>query len=365
MLKWKERYLYLNVPNIPSLNKLKEKYNHDYLIKLNYNESNYGPTPIVLNHYFKLENPHTYPDYNSQKLINRLAILFKLKPENFWISNGSDAILDAIPALFSSTKKVENIIIPDLTYGRIEQTSIVRGVKLKKIPLKNGYINLDKTLKSIDTKTSIIYIVNPNMPTGTSYTYDELNNFISKVPSNILVVIDEAYIEFNIGVRNSFKFDHKLIKNYDNVLITRTFSKLFALAGHRIGYMVASEHIVDLFKRAIQIFPVSALSSQVAIKAISDIPYYENICKLNRIEKEKFYKFFDKHKIQHYKTSGNFIYINTKNTKWTNKELRLFLLAKHKILIRNIRKIGLRITIGTKKENVLVRNAIEDFLNEK
>ncbi len=365
MLKWKERYLYLNKPNIPDLDKLKEKHNIKSLLKLNYNESNYGPTPAVLNHNFKLEKPNSYPDYNSQKLINKLADLCKLKPQNFWISNGSDAILDSIPALFSSTKEDENIIIPDLTYGRIEQTSIVRGVKFKKIALKNGYIDLDATLKNIDKKTSIIYIVNPNMPTGTSYNYDELDKFLSKVPTNILVVIDEAYIEFSIGVKKSFEHDHKLVKKYDNVLITRTFSKMFAIAGHRIGYMVASEHIVELFKRAIQVFPVSSLSSMVALKVLTDIPYYENVYKLNKIEKEKFYEFFDKHNLKYYKTSGNFIYINTEDTKWVNKELRIFLLSKHAILIRNIRNIGLRMTVGTKEENILVRKGIEEFLNGK
>jgi histidinol-phosphate aminotransferase len=234
---------------------------------------------------------------------------------------------------------------------------------VQKIPLKNGYLDLSKTLEKINNKTSIIYIVNPNMPTGRSYSHAKIDEFISKVPKNILIVIDEAYIEFAVGIEKSFELDHNLIKKYDNLLITRTFSKMFALAGYRIGYMISSKRTVDLFKKAIQVFPLSRISVQFAYQALLDIPYYENIYLINKDEKKKYYAFFDRNKLDYFESAGNFIYINTKNETWKNAELRLFLLKNHKILIRNVLDVGLRITVGTPKQNALVQKGIKEFLD--
>lgn len=363
MNEWQKRYKELKIPYVPSTKQIKLEHNHDSLIKLNYNESNFGPSPKVLNYNYKVKEPHRYPDYHSEDLIKQLMKLYKLQNDNFWIANGSDAILDWIPALFSTIKKNENIIIPELTYGRILQTSIVQHIDTQKIPLKNGFIDLDLTLEKINKNTSIIYIVNPNMPTGTSYSYKKIDEFISKVPKNILVIIDQAYVEFSIGVQKSFEFAHDLIKKYNNILITRTFSKIFAIAAYRIGYMVASKSIVSLFQKAVQVFPLTNISAQYACVALSDINYYENIYKVNCEEKEKYYSFFESVNLEYYKSDTNFIYIITKNEKWKNAELRLYLLKKHHILIRNILTIGLRITVGTPDENILVRKAIQEFID--
>ena len=364
MIKLNDKYKNMKSPNIPSIEKYKKLYGDD-IIKLNYNESNFGPSPVVLNHKYILREPNRYPDYHATKLINRLIELYNNKfDENyFWISNGTDAIIDAIPSLFSS--RGDNIIIPKLTYGRISQTCVISEIHKKEIPLKDGYLDFDEILNNIDSKTSIIYLVNPNMPTGTAYSEDDIINFIKKIPNNILIVIDEAYIEYSLGVKESYIFDTKLIEKFDNILITRTFSKLFALAGYRIGYVLSSKYIIKLFKNAIQAFPLSNISANYATKALSDINYYENIVKINKKEKDKYYKFFINNNLKFLHSEANFLYIDTSNEKWMNKDLRIFLLTKCKIWIRNVKDFALRITIGTPEQNLLVLKGIKKFLDEQ
>lgn len=356
MIKLKKRYEKLVEANLPNSEAVAKKYGHKELIKLYYNENKYSPSPKV-KEAIKINSPNIYPEYKEPKLIKNLADIFKISQDHFYFANGSDAILDHIPTLFADIEKNDNIILPNLTFGRIETTALVNGIEVKKIPLTEGKIDLDKTLEAIDENTAIIYVVNPNMPTGKINSHNELVSFLQKVPSHILVVIDEAYGEYAFGIEKCYEQDKQLIEEFDNIIITHTLSKLYALGAFRVGYMIARPYITALFRKSYQYLPVNKYSLQAAMAAISDREYYNNIIDIINGEKDKYYKLLDELKIKYYKSYGNFIYVLVPD----NKKFEEFLVSKYAVLIRSVKNNAIRITVGTIDENKLVLKALKEY----
>ncbi len=362
MIKFKTRFQKVNKLNLLYINEVAKKYNHDFIVKLNFNENKFGTTPKL--NILKIKSPNIYPEFRNYKLIETLANKFKLSKDHFYISNGSDAILDALPTLFASAKAKHNVVIPELTFGRIETACVVNDINVKKVDLVNGNINLDKMFEAIDTKTSIVYIVNPCMPTGTLNTKEQLIKFMDKVPTNILVVIDEAYSEYAFGIENSIKMDLELINKYDNLLITHTFSKLYGIASFRIGYAISKPYIIDLFVRALPAFPVNKYSLQAANIVLHEDIFYNDIIKQTHKEIQYLYKEYDRLGLQYFKTNGNFIFIKTGNLKFSNETIQQFVLQDSGIMIKCVRMFALRITVGNHKENVKLINSLRKFFNK-
>ena len=360
MIKLKQRFEKLKKQNLPNTKDEAKKYNHDFIVKLNYNENKFGASS-KLDGAFNIKSPNIYPEFRDHNLVDTLAREFQLSKEYFYVSNGSDAILDAIPTLFASARNGHNVIIPELTFGRIETTCLVNDIDVKKVDLIEGKIDLDKTLEAIDEKTKIIYIVNPNMPTGTLNTKEELIKFMNKVPSDILVIVDGAYSEYSFGIDESIEIDRELINKYDNILITHTFSKLYGIASFRVGYAIAKPYIIDLFYKALQALPVNKYSLQAANIVLNDKPFYNNIIKQTQEEINYLYGEYDKLGLKYLKTNGNFIYVKTDDLKVTNAEIRQFVLEDSGVMIRCVRNQALRITVGNHEENVKLIKSLRKF----
>ena len=356
MIKFKDRFSSLKEANLPNSKDLAKRYGHKEIIKLYYNENKYKPSPKVLEA-LEFKSPNIYPEYKDPIITNTLSEVFNLSSDHFYVSNGSDAILDAIPTLFASRSENQNIIVPELTFGRIETTAVVNGLSVKKIELNDGLIDLDRTLAAIDDKTAIVYVVNPNMPTGKYNNLEAIMHFMDKVPSNVLVVLDEAYIEYAEGIEQAYKNDKVLIDKYDNLIITHTWSKLFALASFRIGYMMAKPYIVSLFRKAYQYLPVNKYSIQAANAVYKDLNYYSNIINITNEEKEKYYSLLDELGLKYYKSKGNFVYILVDN----NQDFYEFLIKKYGVAVRAVRDNALRISIGKPEENELVFKGLREY----
>ena len=356
MIKLKDRFKNLKEANLPNSRATAEKYGHDTLVKLYYNENKYAPSPKVIDS-LEFKSPNIYPEYKEPNSMRVLSERFDLPEDYFYFSNGSDAILDAIPTLFASKTANNNIVLPSLTFGRIETTAIVNDIKVKKVDLVDGLIDLDKMYEAIDENTSIVYIVNPNMPTGKLNPYEKITEFMDKVRDDVLVVIDEAYGEYAFGIDECYKMDKQLIDKYDNLIITHTLSKLYALGSFRVGYMLSRPYITNLFRKAYQYLPVNKYSLQAASIALQDQAYYDNIINIINSEKERYYAVLDKVGLKYYKSYGNFIYILVDN----NKEFEEYLVSKYGFLIRSVKEDALRITVGTEEENNIVLKALEEF----
>ncbi|MGL4951870.1 MAG: pyridoxal phosphate-dependent aminotransferase, partial [Mycoplasma sp.] len=331
---------------------------------MNYNENKLGCSEKVKES-IELLSPHIYPEYEDFELNEIMYKVSEINSKNIYFSNGSDSILDSIPKIFGPLKVNSNIIIPSLTYNRIETTCSICDFEIRRVDLNDGLIDLPKMLATIDANTSIIYIVNPNMPTGKLNSHNDIIQFLEKVPSDVTVVIDEAYIEYALGVEQAYKNDLEIITKFNNVIITRTFSKFYGLASFRIGYCFSSEENIQIFKKLSQYLPVSKYSYQAAIAALKDQSYYDTVLKSSNEEKQILYSEFDKLNLKYYESSGNFIYINAKLSGFVNKDLEDSLLSNYGILIRCVKADGIRITIGTNEENKLLISGMKEFFNVK
>lgn len=206
---------------------------------------------------------------------------------------------------------------------------------------------MEGILNKITSKTKIIYISNPNNPTGTIIEDIELISFLDKVPNSILVVLDEAYAEFV----NSNKFPNslKLIDKYSNICVLKTFSKAYGLASFRIGYGIANEELIEELEKVRVPFNVSAFSQKAAVMALEDEVFLNNCIKKNRQTIEFTYKKLDEYNIDYIETETNFIMINTKN----DGNLISEKLQKNGFIVRPgfpDMESYLRVTIGTKDE---------------
>ena len=328
-------------------------------IKLNTNESPYPPGPKVCSAINKteLENLRLYSDPECTEVRKKLANLYNIKPENLYLSNGSDDILNFAFMAFCGDK--EEAIFPEISYGFYEVFADLYKTKYTKIPMNKDFsINY----KDFLNKNKMIVIANPNSPTGLSLSILEIEEIL-KTNTEAPVIIDEAYVDF--GGESCYR----LIDKYQNLLVVQTFSKSRSMAGARLGFAIGStELIYDLnkIKYSTNPYNINRLTLTIGSAAIDENDYYMDNC--GKIIKTREYT------TQRLKELGldvlpskaNFIF--TKSDKISGKRLYEEL-KKRGILIRHfeISKISEynRITIGTFGEMELLIKAITEIINKK
>lgn len=209
-----------------------------------------------------------YPKPNGVLLGEKLASLNGLKPANFFVANGSEAIICALPRLFSGSNS--EALVPSLTFPMFKTCSLLAGLKVTEVPMTQSLgINLNKFEQLITKNTQLIFLCNPNNPTGSILPKKKILTFLKKIPKNILLIIDEANIEF--GGESMISE----VKNNDNLVVLRTFSKGFGLASLRVGFAVASEKIVSSLEDISQPFATSGLSELLVCSALEDLKFIQ------------------------------------------------------------------------------------------
>lgn len=318
------------------------------VIKLASNENPFGPSPKALEAIVKEEkNLHIYPDQKSILLREALAKKFGLKDTNIIIGNGSDEIMQLAAATF--LKPGEEVIVSENTFSVYEFVARLLDGKPVFVPLKDYTQDLAALAKAITPKTKIIFLCNPHNPTGTFIPAAELDSFLAKVPQNVLVVLDEAYAEF--AEDKTFPDSLKHVKAGKNVLVLRTFSKFYGLAGLRVGYGLAKPELISYLFRAKLPFNVSRLAQAGALAALDDKDFLEQTYINNQEGKKYFYAELDKLGLEYQKTEANFVFINLKKPA---DDLFLQLMKKG-VIIRPLTSFGLpeaiRVSIGTPEQN--------------
>ena len=214
---------------------------------------------------------------------------------------------------------------------------------------------------AITGRTKVIWLCNPNNPTGTIIAPDALTEFIESVPDNILIVLDEAYIDF---VEEKYIDTVKFTKEHDNVVILRTFSKLYGLASFRIGYAIGNPAIVTALTKVKLPFNVAYASQVAAYAAVNDEDFTNRVLKNNRDGLDYYYREFDRLGMRYVRSNGNFVLVYTGvDSNYLEEEF-----IKRRILIRNGAEFGLdkwmRISIGTPEDNRKVTEAFDDILKK-
>lgn len=316
------------------------------VIKIASNENPLGPSPKAVNAIKRsLLEINRYPDSQSFYLKNRLSRFFGLKPENFILGNGSDEVIDIIIKTF--VEEGENIITSDVTFLEYEIISNVLGRRVKTAALKYFKYDLEAIKRKIDKKTKLIFISNPNNPTGTYVNRYELEDFINGLPENILVVLDEAYDTF-IDVDD---FPEGLRYLDKNIIVLKTFSKAYGLAGLRVGFAIGSVKLTSYMERARQPFNVNLLAQAAALAALDDKDFLLKTRKVVLEGKNYLYDCLTGMGLPYVRSVANFILIDVgKDGQAVFKEM-----LKQGVIIRDMQQYGLknyiRVTIGTKREN--------------
>ncbi len=331
-------------------------------IKLSANESALGPSPKAIKEYNKVaKNLKRYPDSDGVYLRNTLSKKFKLDPNRIILGSGSDQIFELVCKAFLN--KNDEVIVPEYSFIIYRIYSKIYGAKIKYAREKNFRISVKNILSKVSRKTKIVFLANPNNPTGTIVSKQELLLLRRKLRSNILLVVDDAYYEY-VKDKN-YLSGMKIFSKSKNVLVTRTFSKIYGLAGLRIGWGYGPKNLIYALNQVKPPFNINRAALFDAVESIKDVKWLNKEIKhVNRWSKI-FYNNFKNLGIETNYSYGNFLLVNFNKIRANAKKIFLKL-AKDGILVRKMDvyniKNSLRITIGNNSENKKFINSLRKII---
>ena len=324
------------------------------VIKLASNENPLGASLKVVEAIkLSLKDAHRYPDGNGYELKRAISQHLDVALEMISLGNGSNELLELIARVFVC-KNTDEVIFSQYAFVVYPLVTQALGATAKVAPAKDYSHDLNAMLELINDNTKLIFIANPNNPTGTLVSDDEIYNFLIKIPSDIPVVLDQAYFEY-LNVSDEAV---DWLNEFDNLIITRTFSKAYGLAGLRVGYSVCSPIIADFINRVREPFNVNHTAQVAAICALSDLDYLEESKKVNINGLRQLEKGFKKLKLTYIPSHANFIAVKFSNAKEIYNNL-----LKEGVIVRPVEMENfLRISIGTTEENTCLLRALEKIL---
>ena len=330
------------------------------VMKLASNENALEPGSKVIDAIMKAaKGVNRYPDGGCFYLKNAISNKFSIPQENIILGNGSDELI--ILALRAFVDPQEEVIVSNPTFLVYSIASAVVGAKIITIPAKEFKYDLDAMQRAITPKTRMIFIANPDNPTGSYVSKDELDSFIEKVPDNVMIFLDEAYYEFARGgdypeTISSIEWKDK------NVIVARTFSKAYGLAGLRVGYGFARQDIAEALNKVREPFNINSIAQTAAVAALEDEEYLKRSVDLVADEKKKLYDELDALDIKTFPSATNFILIDTRRD---SLEIYNSLLKKG-VIVREMSPWGLegfiRVNIGLPEENEKFLDALREAL---
>jgi len=239
------------------IEEVQRKYGLKDVVKLASNENPLGPSPKALAEIKKMaKESHLYPDGDAYYLRQALAEKHNIKPEQIIFGAGSDDLNAFIMTTFAGARR--NVVVSQGSFIRYEQAAIVSGASVKRIPFRNWHHDVPSLLAAVDANTAALCVANPENPVGTMLKKKQVDQLVKGTPDETLLLLDEAYYEF-VAHENSYPDSLKYIKKHKNVMVTRTFSKAYGLAGLRIGYGISTPEIIQAMDRTRPPFNVTRL----------------------------------------------------------------------------------------------------------
>ena len=343
------KFKYINIESYrPGKSVIKKNRNY---VKLSANESSLGISPKVLK-IFKNKNLITnrYPDSKSKALRQAISKKNNCDFNKIICGSGSDEIIQMICQLYLN--KNDEVILPEYSFLMYRIYSTIVGAKVKFSKENNFKISISNILKKVTNKTKIVFIANPNNPTGTYLSKSELITLRKKLNKKILLVIDDAYYEYNLNKDYSSGLD--LFKSSKNVFVLRTFSKIYGLASLRIGWGYGDKKIINALYKIKPPFNVNYFAELCAIKAISDKKFIKKSVRHNIFWGKKIKNIFENYKISSNEVASNFLLLNFKKCKISSKAF-MKRLIDNRIIVRSMEeykiKNCLRLSIGNSEEN--------------
>jgi histidinol-phosphate aminotransferase len=344
------------VPGKP-IEELERELGISNIVKLASNENPLGPSQKVLAVIEKAAKELTrYPDGNGFSLKTALAKKYQLDTAQITLGNGSNDVLELIARAFASP--VDEIVFSQYAFAVYPLVTQAIGAKAVIAPTRDYGHDLQAMSTLITASTKLIFIANPNNPTGTYLEEDELEAFIAQVPETTLVVLDEAYVEYGEQTVNTIDW----LAKYANLIITRTFSKAYGLAGLRIGYALSNPEVADLLNRIRQPFNVNSLALVAATEALQDHDYILQTKAVNDTGMSQLISGFAEMGLDTIPSKGNFISVNVNK----NGDEVFTSLLKQGVIVRPVTNYGLpkhiRVSIGLEDENQRFLDALRVIL---
>lgn len=338
---------------------VKEKYNLEKITKLASNENPFGFSPAVK----ELLTQHTgelelYPDGYATALRKVLAGKLGVEKDQLVFGCGSDEVVEIISRTL--LKEGTNIITATPTFPQYKHNALIEGAEVREIPLVNGYHDLDAMIEAIDAETKILWLCSPNNPTGSHISGQDIKTALEKCPSDVLVVVDEAYYEYM--EEEAVPDTVSLLKNHPNLVILRTFSKAYGLAGLRIGYGIAGIEVATLLNITRGPFNTTSVAQRAALAALEDEEFLSLTKRKNKENKQEFLAFCKEEGLSVYDSQANFLFVNLPVS---GDSMFEYLLSKG-FIVRSGEALGhpngVRITIGEREEMEKLQELIKEFL---
>lgn len=348
------------VPGKP-LEEVMEAYGLTKIAKLASNENPLGPSPKAVEAIKReAENINLYPDPDARILKRALAQELGIEPEQILFGNGGEATIQLTAA--SIIGKGDEVVVPDPGFSLHEITASHMGGVVRKIPLKDDYSHdLEAMLEAVNERTKIVYITNPNNPTGVIVTREELEDFAKRLPEDVLLFIDEAYFEF-AKVDPNYPDGLEILKKRKNTIVLRTFAKVCGIAGIRLGYIVSTPEIIREISKSAGVFSVNRLALAAGLAALDDKEHVERSVALARASLARMMEYFDEKGLEYIPARGNFIFVNVdQDGRRVNEEL-----LKRGVVIRPGFLWGwdnwLRVSCGSLENTELFIEALDQVL---
>ena len=353
------------VPYTPGkpVEEVKRELGLTHVVKLASNENSLGPAPKAIEAVQKLAaKMHIYPDADAHELRQALAASLDVSMETLVFGNGSDDIIHLLG--ITLLLPGDEIIQADPSFVRYEAAAILNNAVCRLVPLTRDFRHdLQAMAACVNERTRLIFICNPNNPTSTIVTREELEAFLAAVPPRVVVVLDEAYYEYAAGA-SEYPDSLRYVREGRNVVVLRTFSKAYGLAGHRIGYGVMRPEIAGWLNRTREPFNVNYLAQAAAVAALGDAEHITRTIAMNEQGKCDLYAGCEELGLTVTPSYGNFVWVDVKTDAKTvfQSLLRRGVIVRTSDAFRSPTHI--RVTIGTPEENAVFLAALRETLLE-
>ena len=337
---------------------LKRELGLDRIIKMASNENPYGPSPRVKDAVKGgLDDIFRYPLGDAFDIRMKVAAKYAVSPDELTFGTGSNELIELMMRTFVHNGDV--VMSPAPSFSVYGLTATAMGTKCDWVPVNSDFkTDMDELFAKITPQTRIVFLANPNNPLGNYINAQELAYFMDKVPSDVIVAMDEAYIEFADAA--DMPDTIALRKKYDNMILLRTFSKAYGLAGLRIGYAIASKEASDMMNRVRQPFNTNTLAQIGACAALDDVEWLRKVVALNAECRRQLYDGFDRLGLSYIKSQANFILVNVKDGKTVFEHL-----LRYGVIVRYMGdslKPFIRVSVGTKDENEIFLDSLAKVL---
>lgn len=326
------------------------------IVKVASNENPLGPSPLAKEAIREaIENAHIYPDGGGYKLRSAIAEKLGFEISNIILGNGSNEIIELLCHTFLN--RDAELIAAKHAFVVYKLMATLFGAKYVEVDDPDFIHDLDAMAAAITENTRLVFIANPNNPTGTQVTQEAIDSFVEKLPPHVIAVFDEAYFEFLETPPDVLKHVHA----EKNVIVLRTCSKIHGLAALRIGYGIAPKRLADLLQKARQPFNTNALAQAGALAALNDLDHIEKTRAVNREGLEFYEKAFAERGLKYVPSVANFILVKVDEGDWVFREM-----LKQGVIVRAMSGYKLpdwvRISIGTETENRRVLEVLDKVL---